>query len=68
MTDCPRKLLNEKAEKGRSRPSGEEGPRRDQVEEKMGLVKVDSQNYEVMVEDKRVGNDEGAGSSKTYDT
>ena len=41
---------------------------KDPVEEKTGLVEAACQNYEVMVEEKKVGNDEGAGPSRKYDT
>ena len=40
----------------------------DPVEEKTGFIEVVCQNYEVLVEDKRVGKARGAGHSGRYDT
>ena len=41
---------------------------RDPVEVKTYLVEASNQKYEVLVEEKRVGNDEGARSSRKFDT
>ena len=38
------------------------------VEEKMGLVKIVCQNYEVKVKEKRVENEEGVDPSRKYGT
>jgi hypothetical protein len=40
----------------------------DPVEEKTGFVEVACQNYEVLMEEKRVGNTGGAGPSQHYET
>ena len=40
----------------------------DSIEEKTGFVEAMCQNYEVMVEDKPVGQAEGSGPSNRYDT
>ena len=41
---------------------------RDPVEVKTYLVEASNQKYEVLVEEKRAGNDEGARSSRKFDT
>ena len=40
----------------------------DPVEEKTGFVEAACQNYEVLVEEKRAGNNGGVGSSQRYET
>ena len=40
---------------------------KDPVEEKTGIVEAACQNYEVMVEEKKLGNGDGAGPSRKYD-
>ena len=40
----------------------------DPVEEKTGFVEAACQNYEALVEDKRVGKTGGAGPSQRYET
>ena len=40
----------------------------DPIEEKTGFIEAASQNYEVLVEDKRAGKAGGSGPSQRYET
>ena len=61
------RLRKEEADRGEKRV-GEVTGWSDPVEEKIGFVEAVCQNYEALVEDKRVGKSGGAGPSQRYET